>query len=113
MSAAIGTPAEVLERVAAKHAREKAELDALVSKGLPDMVTLIPVSDPLAASSGALREAAWHGHTECIELLKPVSDPAVVAELAPLSGGSSQSANEYTETTAMICESCRFEAFAI
>ena len=42
---------------------------------------LIPVSDPTDMNSWALQNAVLNGHTSCVELLIPVSDPAVVKEL--------------------------------
>ena len=42
---------------------------------------LIPVSDPKVLDSEALRWAAHNGHTECVKLLIPVSDLKVVNKL--------------------------------
>lgn len=36
---------------------------------------LIPVSDPKYNDSAALRDAAIMGHTECVKLLIPISNP--------------------------------------
>ena len=38
---------------------------------------LIPVSNPKANNSYALQAAVENGHTRCVELLYPVSDPVV------------------------------------
>jgi ankyrin repeat protein len=52
------------------------------TKGHLEIVKLlIPVSDPKAGGSYALRLAAENGHLEIVKLLIPVSDPEVVKEL--------------------------------
>lgn len=50
-------------------------IEAAKQGNLDEVRRLIPLSDPKANDSLALRMAAQNGHIECVELLIPVSDP--------------------------------------
>lgn len=64
----------VFERVARRH--PQGGLEAAAEHGYGTLVReLIPVSDPKANDSYALRWAARNGHMEVVKLLMPVSDP--------------------------------------
>ena len=47
-----------------------------------EVCRLIPISDPKAYSSEALRLAAQYGRTECVKLLIPVSNPKIQGSYA-------------------------------
>ena len=50
-------------------------IQACIRGNLEEVKRLIPVSDPKANNSSALRLAAEHGHIDIVKLLLPVSDP--------------------------------------
>lgn len=50
-------------------------IEAAQNGNIEEVDRLIPLSDPKARDSLALRWAAGNGHVECVKLLIPVSDP--------------------------------------
>jgi hypothetical protein len=55
--------------------------DAAARGDAAEVKRLIPLGNPRAWDSAALRWAAYKGHAECVLLLAPVSEPGVVKEV--------------------------------
>lgn len=68
--------ASLLAQGADPHYGKSVALRIAAEQGHSECVeVLIPVSDPMAKDSLALRVAACYGHAECVKLLIPVSAP--------------------------------------
>lgn len=77
---------DIVEQIILKNLDETIYTNALIKAsemGYPKCVELlIPVSNPTADNSQALRVADYNGHSECTTLLFPVSDTDAISCLA-------------------------------